>query len=198
MKPHTLLVVSILLGASLLSAMGNLSTGPEIQYRNPSEQEKFSTQTAEAIQADPDQACEITKSAVKTADIKTITLIVEKTAELVPEKIQLVAQCAIAQAPDAAESVLHTLDRILGKNASASIVDSSKNGIDSAKSGKDGDVASATSLNPLDFPIGPNGATNTVGPPAGAAGGFPMLPPGGQPGGSIIIINPPAVTNVDP
>lgn len=157
----------------------------QVQARIKEDASKLTEIVADLVTQNPACACEIVKAAIDAskADAKTVAAIVEAAINAAPEHMRLIAQCAIAAAPDAlaeVQAVLARLDPNRGESA-----ESSK----SAKSAKipapQGEVAQMP--NPLDFPgMGP------AGPTPGGPGGFPLIP--------VVppIINPPNVTNVDP
>lgn len=131
------------------------------------------------VTASPTCACEVVKAAIEgcEADTKLVAKIVEAAAVAAPEQMRLVAQCAVAIAPDAladVQAVMAKLDPNLGES--------------NAKSSKDakepvGEVAAMP--NPLDFP-----GQGPVGPTPGGPGGngiMPVITP--------VIIFPPDVTN---
>jgi hypothetical protein len=133
------------------------------------------------VAASPSCACEVVKAAIEgaEADAKLVAAIVEAAVVAAPEQMRLVAQCAVAVAPDAlaeVQAVMAKLDPNLGESG------------ESAKSSKDakdpiGEVAAMP--NPLDFP-----GQGPVGPTPGGPGGngiIPITPP--------VIIAPPDVTN---
>jgi len=130
---------------------------------------------ANEVTASPACACEVIKAAIEGsgADVKTVAAIVETAITSAPDQMRLIAQCAIAVAPDAlveVQAVLAKLDPNSGDSG------------ESAKSAKGekapiGEVAAMP--NPLDFP-----GKGPIGPL------FPIFPP--------IIINPPRVTDAGP
>ncbi len=132
--------------------------------------------------ASPDCSCEIVKAAIEgaVADSSTVAAIVETAIVAAPEHIRLIAQCAVAVAPDA----LADVQTVLAKYDPASGEGYSDKSAKSAKAPA-GEVASIG--NPLDFP-----GKGPVGPLKGGPFGpiFPVFPP--------IIINPPNVTDVNP
>ncbi len=128
------------------------------------------------VAANPDCSCEVVKSAIEgsKADSKTVAAIVETAATVVPDKMRLISQCAVAVAPQALIEVQAVMSRI----------DPSKGeGGYSAKGAKTvSDVAVKPAWNPLDFPgQGPVGPT---------PGGPPMLPPGLPPTIPPVIVPP--------
>jgi hypothetical protein len=144
-----------------------------------------------AVSENSSCSCEIVKAAIVSseADAVTIASIVEVVALSNPEQMRLVAQCAVAVAPDSlqkVQAVLAKLDPGTG--------DSGLSGKEtSAKSGKEGTEAPEALPNPLDFPT--VGGNNIVGPTAGGPGGRPLLPayfPYQPP-----TINPPAASSVN-
>jgi len=132
----------------------------------------------------PACACEIVKAAIEgsKANLQTVAAIVEAAATAAPDQMRLVAQCAVAVAPDAlaaVQAVVAKLDPNLGESGASA---------KSAKSAKTAGGEVASMPNPLDFPgLGP------IGPTPGGPGGmplFPTLPP--------TIVEPPNVSNVNP
>lgn len=138
------------------------------------EQSKVLEIVANEVSTSPACACEVVKAAIEGAgaDVKTVAAIVESAITAAPDQMRLIAQCAIAVAPDALaeiQAVLAKLDPNAGDSG------------ESAKSAKGekapiGEVAAMP--NPLDFP-----GKGPIGPL------FPIFPP--------VIINPPNVTNVN-
>ncbi len=141
------------------------------------EQSKVLEIVATEVASAPTCSCEIVKAAIEgsNASVDTVAAIVEAAATAAPEQMRLIAQCAVAVAPDAlakVQAVLAKLDPNLGESGT------------STKSSKDskapaGEVAAMP--NPLDFP-----GQGPVGPTPGGPGGipmFPLTPP--------VIINPP-------
>jgi len=147
------------------------------------EQSKVLEIVSEEVAASPPCACEIVKVAIEAsnADSKTVAAIVEAAVIAAPEQMRLIAQCALAVAPDAladVQAVLAKLDPNLGDSGSAKSSKDSK--------GVVGEVAAMP--NPLDFP-----GQGPVGPTPGGPGGLgiiPNLPP--------VIVAPPLVTDVNP
>src|SRR6218665_3891420 len=119
------------------------------------------------INANPGCACEIVKAAIEgaNADATVVAAIVEAAAVAAPDQMRLVAQCAVAVAPDSlgkVQSVLAKLDPNKGEGKSA-------------KGGAEPAAQPEATANPLDFPG--SGQNNNVGPRTGdnpnggAAGG---------------------------
>ncbi|OYV05097.1 MAG: hypothetical protein CFE26_13390 [Verrucomicrobiales bacterium VVV1] len=130
------------------------------------------------VSANPGCACEIVKTAIEVskADVQVVASIVETASAAAPDKMRLIAQCAVAVAPDSlagVQAVLAKLDPSTGESSPSS---------KDAKSAKAPQVADT--WNPLDFPGGP-----PSGPPGGP-GGYPELPPG-PPTGFPPVITPP-------
>ncbi len=131
------------------------------------------------VSANPGCACEIVKTAIEVsnADVQTVASIVETASAAAPDKMRLIAQCAVAVAPDSlagVQAVLAKLDPSSGESGTSS---------KDAKSSKAPQVADT--WNPLDFP-----GDGPVGPPRGGPGGYPELPPG-PPTGFPPIVTPP-------
>jgi hypothetical protein len=151
------------------------------------EQSKVLEIVSNEVSAAPSCSCEIVKASIVGAEAKpeTVAAIVETAATIAPDQMRLIAQCAVAVAPDAlaqVQAVLAKLDPNRGNTAH-----SSKDSKD-AKGAAPGETAAMP--NPLDFPTGQN---PIVGPTLGGPGGIPLIP--------ILpptIINPPAVTRVNP
>ena len=134
------------------------------------------------VSASPGCSCEIVKTAIEVtqADAKTVAAIVRVASSAAPDQMRLIAQCALAVAPDAladVQAVLAELDPNGGKSGT-----SAKDSKDS-KDAKEPQVADT--WNPLDPPGSPPGT-----PPP------PPLPPG-PPTGFPPIITPPNVSDTD-
>lgn len=99
------------------------------------------------VSANSDCACEVVKAAIQAseANSKTIAAIVETAASAAPDKMRLVAQCAVAVAPDALVDVQNVMARLDPNKGETSY--SSK----SSKSPKT-PIETAPDWNPLDFP----------------------------------------------
>ncbi len=142
------------------------------------------------INANPGCACEVVKAAIEgaNADASTVAAIVEAAAIAAPDQMRLVAQCAIAVAPDSlgkVQAVMAKLDPNKGEGGKSS------------KSGKEPAAEAAAEENPLDFP-----GRGPVGPrPGDNPNGFPVG--GGDPGGDRGVNGPDPddlddITTVDP
>jgi len=135
------------------------------------------------VSANPGCACEVVKSAIEgsKADAKTVASIVETAATVVPDKMRLISQCAVAVAPGALADVQAVMSRLDPSKGEGGY--SSKDAKSSPK-----DVAVKPAWNPLDFPgQGPVGPT---------PGGPPILPPGLPP---VVppVITPPISSPID-
>ncbi len=183
-KTISLLLFSSALG--LLAAKAEVDCSAlsvSVKATVAAEQSKVLEIVSDQVSANPGCACEIVKAAIEgsNASTETVAAIVESAAIAAPEQMRLIAQCAVAVAPDAlaaVQAVLAKLDPNLGNGYSSK----------DSKDGKTpiGEVAAVQ--NPLDFP-----GQGPVGPPPGSAGGLgviPQLPP--------IIIAPPNVSNANP
>jgi len=131
------------------------------------------------VSANPGCACEIVKTAIEVskADVQTVASIVETASAAAPDKMRLIAQCALAVAPDAlvgVQAVLAKLDPSSGESGF---------GAKDAKSSKEPQVADT--WNPLDFP-----GEGVVGPRPGDPGGYFDLPPGDSPNFPPIVTPP--------
>lgn len=131
------------------------------------------------INANPGCACEVVKAAIEgsSADASAVAAIVEAAAVAAPDQMRLVAQCAIAVAPDSltkVQSVIAKLDPNKGEGGVSA---------KSAKSGKEPAVeAAGEEFNPLDFPsqglgqggVGPRPGDNPNGVVTLIGGGDPV------------------------
>ncbi|MDG1073094.1 MAG: hypothetical protein P8P32_15895 [Akkermansiaceae bacterium] len=127
-------------------------------------------------------ACEIVKAAIvaSDADRKTVALIVDTAILEAPDQLRIIAQCAIAIAPDAIakiQAVVEKYDKAGGEGHSE------KGGLS-----KEG-IAVVDTPNPLDTP-GDSG--DPVGPPRGES---PLMPPGLPPVFAPVPI-PPCITTL--
>lgn len=185
------------------AALGLLSSGAyadvDCQKLSASVKEAISADQSSVLEvvqtqvsANPGCACEVVKAAIEAsnADAAAVASIVESASTAAPEQMRLVSQCAVAVAPDAlsnVQAVLAKLDPSSGESADVAY---------SAKGGKGGMVTETASDlgNPLDFPgQSPGQPPVVVGPSPGAAGGFPLLPPG-PPIFVAPVVIPPSVT----
>lgn len=137
------------------------------------------------INANPGCACEVVKAAVEgaQADATIVAAIVEAAAVAAPDQMRLIAQCAIAVAPDSltkVQAVVAKLDPGKGEGGR------------SAKGAKGGAAEPASAdNNPLDFPEGPSRSPNQIGPRPGDT-------PNGQPFGGNDPTNNPGLNSPDP
>ena len=145
------------------------------------------------ILANPGCACEVVKAAIEgsKADAKLVASIVETASTAAPEQMRLVAQCAVAVAPDAltnVQAVLAKFDPNSGETTPAK---------SDSKDAKAPAAAPSVASNPLDFPGSGIGdsviGSRTVGPNPGSTGGMPLLP-FGPPLTVPPVIAPPPVT----
>lgn len=122
------------------------------------------------VSASPEFACEIVKTVVcdSKCDAATVASIVESAALAAPDQLRLIAQCAIAMAPESLVDVQQIVAKL-----DPSAGDGSVSGKEI--SGKEGtQVASTENGNPLDFPTGDGDVF--VGPTPNSPGSRPMLP----------------------
>ena len=151
--------------------------------------DKLLETVSHTVAASPSCSCEIVKAAIEgsQADAKTVAAIVETAITEAPEQLRLIAQCAVAMAPDALAEVQAVLARLDPNKVGAG---------DSAKSSKSAEATGsteevATTPNPLDFPGGgPVGSTSEE--PDGPTL-FPVIIPIVP-----VYIGPPQVTDVNP
>ncbi|MDA7881860.1 hypothetical protein N9A94_06100 [Akkermansiaceae bacterium] len=112
---------------------------------------------ATQVAANESCACEIVKAAIvaSDADKKTVALIVDTAILEAPDQLRIIAQCAIAIAPDAIskiQAVVEKYDKAGGEGHSE------KGGLS-----KDAISAVVNTPNPLDFPGGSSDSGNPVG-----------------------------------
>ena len=143
----------------------------------------------------PGCVCEVVKSAINAseADSGRVAAIVEVAVTANPDQIPLIANCAIATAPDAVGDIQAVLVRLLDPILRYNIV---RKGF-CAVGGGEGSGFN-TPWNPLDFPGNGN---PDVGPLPGMDGGNIILRPGPQYEVAPIIqppVVPPVVTPVNP
>lgn len=127
---------------------------------------------ATQIAANESCACEVVKAAIisSDADKKVVAQIVDTAILEAPSKLRIIAQCAIAVAPDAVTHIQAVVEKY---DKSAGVGYSEKGGLDDSKGAVPEEHAA--SPNPLDFPGGD--PTDPVGPRPGAPGSFTILPP---------------------
>ena len=126
---------------------------------------------ATQIAANESCACEIVKAAIisSEADKNVVAQIVDTAILEVPSELRVIAQCAIAVAPDAVTHIQAVVEKY-DKSAGAGY--SEKGGLDDSKGAVPEDQAA--SPNPLDFPgVDPS---DPIGPRPGAPGSFTLLP----------------------
>jgi hypothetical protein len=157
------------------------------------------------VMANPGCACEVVKAAIEgsKAEVNLVAAIVETAVVVAPEHTRLIAQCAVAVAPDALPNVTAVLARRQPPPKKVVYGHSAKSPV-SAKGGEVTPAPAAVGSNPLDFP-----GSGIADPPV-RVGGFlffpyspglfvqPIItPPAIVPGpGTIVppIISPPAIT----
>lgn len=176
--------LSLLAANAAAPAVDCLALSVAVKNSVSSEQSKVLEIVSKEVSASSSCACEIVKAAIEgaNANSQTVAAIVEAASVAAPDQMRLVAQCAVAVAPDAladVQAVLAKLDPNLGDSGT------------SAKSSKGskapaGEVAAMP--NPLDFP-----GQGPVGPTPGGPGGIPLIPVTPP-----VIIAPPDVSNVNP
>ena len=128
---------------------------------------------ATQVAANESCACEIVKAAIvaSDADRKTVALIVDTAILEAPDQLRIIAQCAIAIAPDAIakiQAVVEKYDKAGGEGHSE------KGGLS-----KEG-IAVVDTPNPLDFPGGSNDSGNPVGVGDSGGSGDNAGPPSGE------------------
>jgi hypothetical protein len=134
-----------------------------------------------AMKLHPNCSCEIVKAAIRAsdADAELVASIVEVAVIASPEHTRLIAQCAVAVAPDALDAVqeiLAKLDPGTGESGLSGKEVAEKGGLDPKSATTD------SAGHPLDFPT--NGQQVAVGPIAGLSPStayvpwiFPYQPP---------------------
>jgi hypothetical protein len=105
------------------------------------------------VSANPELACEIVKTVVRESkcDVATVASIVETAALAAPDQIRMIAQCAVAVAPDSFVEVQQVIAKL-------------------DASGQDDEVASVDG-NPLNFPTGEGGSGLAIAGPTTSAPG---------------------------
>ena len=107
-------------------------------FVSESSEEALLDLVAKAIIKDPEHACEIVKKAIviSGADADLVAKIVETACMEAPEKMRIIAQCAIAAFPDALEQIQQVLAKLDPATGDGDSSKSGKEGV-SAKSGKE-------------------------------------------------------------
>lgn len=184
-------VTSLVLGSvSAFAATDCVKLSVSVKHAVAADRSTVLEIVANQINANPGCACEVVKAAIEgaNADTTLVAAIVEAAAVAAPDQMRLVAQCAIAVAPDslgAVQAVVAKLDPNKGEGGKSS------------KSGKEPAAEPASDNNPLDFPAGPNAGTpggrngNQVGPRVGDT-------PNGVPIGGNDPSDNPGVNSPDP
>ena len=153
-------IMSVALGSlSASAAVDCVKLSVSVKHAVAAERTSVLEIVTAQIKANPGCACEVVKAAIEgaNADASTVAAIVEAAAVAAPDQMRLVAQCAIAVAPDSlgkVQMVMAKLDPNKGE------------GGPSSKSAKEPAVeAAAEDANPLDFPTG--GRPGGIGPRPG-------------------------------
>lgn len=83
-------------------------------FTSESSQDAIIGSVTKAITKDPDHACEIVKQAivVAEADEKLVVRIVEAACMAAPEKMRLIAQCAMAASPDSLQGIQQVMAKL--------------------------------------------------------------------------------------
>jgi len=156
---------------------------------------KFLEIVEKQVAANEDCACEIVKAAIQAtdADEESVARIVEVAATTAPEKMRLIAQCAMAVAPDALAGVQAVLAKIDPNSGEGTV--SAKGGLEKAPIAPPPVVP-----NPLDFPIGSTPPMIVPGgtPPPGLPGGDPGDPGVTDPVTNLGMSFYPMMTTSDP
>lgn len=174
---------SLGLSSAEVKDCGNLSLS--VKAAVSSEQSKVLEIVAREVASSPSCSCEVVKAAIESsgADVKTVAAIVEAAITAAPDQMRLIAQCAIAVAPDAlaeVQAVLAKLDPNAGDSGQSA---------KSVKSGKASNGEVAAAYDPLNFPgTGPGKATGV--PFTKGNGTFTVFPP--------TVINPVGLSNMNP
>ena len=187
---HTLRIAlgALVLGISSNAALAEtdcLKLSVEVKHAAAAKPEAVLELVERQVSANPTCACEVVKAAIEAtkADAKTVAAIVETVAQVAPDQMRLVSQCAVAVAPDALTEVQMVMARLEPGQGESDY--SGK----SAKSPK-APVDVKPAWNPLDFP------GQGIGPNPGGPGGYPWMPPTVVPPGGgppIILPTPPPV-----
>ena len=176
-------VMSLALGSlSASAAVDCVKLSVSVKHAVAAERASVLEIVTAQINANPGCACEVVKAAIEgaNADASTVAAIVEAAAVAAPDQMRLVAQCAIAVAPDSLGKVQATMAKL----------DPNKGeGGKSSKSGKEAAAEAAPEeANPLDFPTG--GGRPIVGPRPGDNPGGAMLVGGSDPSPTVGVNGP--------
>jgi hypothetical protein len=151
-------IASLALGTmSASAAVDCVKLSVSVKHAVAAERASVLEIVAAQINANPGCACEIVKAAIEgaNADAVTVAAIVEAASVAAPDQMRLVAQCAVAVAPDALGKVQAMLAKL----------DPNKGEGKSAKGAAEPAAEAAPSDNPLDFPG--SSRENNVGPRTG-------------------------------
>lgn len=161
------------------------------------------------VAAYPGCACELVKAAIEgsKASVVLVAAIVETAATVAPEHLHLIAQCALAVAPDARANVQAVLAKLEPKKSRVANNKKDAKGATVIRTDSKGGLPPSPTVwsNPLDFPgsgietvnQANTGGRPSVGPNPGGPGGLPFLP-FGPPIFIPPVIVPPAITSPAP
>lgn len=84
------------------------------EFTSETSEEALISHVSRAIAQAPDKSCEIVKAAitVSKADEKLVAKIVESAAVAAPEKMRLIAQCAMAASPDSLDGIQQVMAKL--------------------------------------------------------------------------------------
>lgn len=84
------------------------------EFTGESSEEALLSHVSRAISQTPDKSCEIVKAAitVSKADEKLVAKIVESAALAAPDKMRLIAQCAMAASPDSLDGIQQVMAKL--------------------------------------------------------------------------------------
>ncbi|MBC8126702.1 MAG: hypothetical protein H8M99_06105, partial [Gloeobacteraceae cyanobacterium ES-bin-144] len=85
-----------------------------VKFAVKAQESKVLEIVANEVSAAPDCACEVVKAAIEGTEAKpdAVAAIVETAANVAPEQMRLIAQCAVAVAPDALSQVQAVLAKL--------------------------------------------------------------------------------------
>lgn len=182
---------ALALGVSTNAALAEvdcLKVSVEVKHAAVAKPEAILEMIERQVASNPSCACEIVKAAIEAieADAKTVAAIVETAAQVAPDQMRLISQCAVAVAPDSLTEVQMVMARLEPAQGEAAYSGKSSKGPKEPV-----DVKPA--WNPLDFP------GQGVGPTIGGPGGYPLLPPGITPPGTVPpVVVPPLPPIIEP
>jgi hypothetical protein len=84
------------------------------EFTSETSEEALLSHVSRAVAQTPDKSCEIVKAAitVSKADEKLVAKIVESAALAAPEKMRLIAQCAMAASPDSLDGIQQVMAKL--------------------------------------------------------------------------------------